>query len=179
MFASIHNHIFKNTQKHAIFFGFLDKGINKGISVKKMFLNLKHCFWERTNNLFFLLTGSQTRTYLDNQRQRCLYTGSVNYILLLNWTWPFFVIKSETQPIFTNGWNTDDLYNAHSSWFIVVKSSSSSMNYTYFVVLSDFELTLPFFRTDFKFIGKVESHTNILLKSLVLAHFTWFFPKNQ
>ena len=38
--------------------------VNKGIFVKKKwFLNLKHCFWERTNNLFCLLTGSQTRTY--------------------------------------------------------------------------------------------------------------------
>ena len=31
--------------------------------------------------------------------------------------------------------------------------------------------------TDFKFIGKVESQTNIFLKSSVLAHFTWTFFK--
>ena len=35
------------------------------------------------------------------------------------------------------------------------------------------------YRTDFKFIGKVESQTNIFLKSSVLAHFTWTIFKNQ
>ena len=34
---------------------------------KNRFLNLKHCFWERTNNLFCLLTGSQTRTYENDK----------------------------------------------------------------------------------------------------------------
>ena len=33
-------------------------------------------------------------------------------------------------------------------------------------------ITLSVNKTDFKFIGKVESQTNILLKSSVLAHFT-------
>ena len=31
--------------------------------------------------------------------------------------------------------------------------------------------------TDFKFLGKVESQTNIFLKSSVLAHFSWKFVK--
>ena len=38
--------------------------VNKDIFVKiNRFLKFKHCFWERTNNLFCLLTGSQTRIY--------------------------------------------------------------------------------------------------------------------
>ena len=35
------------------------------------------------------------------------------------------------------------------------------------------------YKTDFKFIGKVESQTNNFWKSSVLAHYTWTFFKNQ
>ena len=55
--------------------------VNKRIFVKKnnRFLNLKHCFWERTNNIFSLLTGSQTRTYTKLTVVMCCQIFDLKY----------------------------------------------------------------------------------------------------